>query len=297
MVLTLALAAVLAPSWASAAEIAIVVGGPGALREAAEAQARCLPPGKAEVFEIPPGAHGAVEAIERVRHSRPTVLSVVGARAAREAGRAFPDAPLVYLMVVFPERLGLLEREGAHGVAWQPGPAALVGALRLLFPDAQRVGTLSSLPARRRAELARSFAAHGLELVVAPAASPADIPDALRALHGAGVSALWLGLDPMTAEQERYEIIRAHALQNRLPLVAPFELGPDSKALAGLAVPAQESGKAACALAADLLAGREPPHRLAPVDSATISIDLSVAREIGLTVPAAALKAARVQGP
>lgn len=276
---------------ASAQSIAVVHGGSAQFRAAAEAVAACLSTRTAAVTALPHDSSASADVLDRLRGRRPRVLVAVGARAVGAVARAFPDSDLVYLGVVSPARLGLLRRERAYGIAWLPAPEEAARVLGLLFSRGTRMGTISSRSRRALAPMERAFANHGLELVRAEVDGSEDLPEALRDLRRRGAAALWLGVDRVTSEPDGFAIVRDAALQFRLPLVAPFDPGPDGKVLAGVWASPQETAAAACRAVRSILNDRTPPA-LTALDSAEFSIDLGVAGVLGHTVPETALKAA-----
>lgn len=296
MVLTPALSVLLLALGAGAEEVAVVSAPGPEFSAAAAAAAGCLPEGSAAAVTLPTDSRGAADALDRLRRDRPRVIAAVGARAAGAVDRAFPNTPLVYLMVVSPQRLHLNSRERAYGVAWLPTSAALTRTLRLLLGPTGRLGTISSLPRGGVARLERTFRENGLELAVAPIADADDLPDALRALHDRQVALLWLGVDPVTADPGTYGFVQNAALQLKLPLVTPFDPGPDGNALAGVRVSPAESGRAACRILVRILRDEEPPA-VTHLDSVELSLDVSIADALGYKVPDEARKAAvRVYG-
>ena len=272
--------------------VAVLLSKESALYREAAAFSESFPGGPAKVYVLPPHSEGAAEVLRRIRRESPAVIVAVGPRAAAESLKAFPKTPLVYLLVIYPDRLGLTARGDVYGVPWLPSPGSLAQTMQLLLPSVKRVGVISSADARtRRPPLGEELQARGVELVVSPIRDASEVPQALRRLDQK-IDALWMGLDSALADEATYEIVRTYALQRRLPFLVPFELRGDGKAMAGLCVDPKTAGATASRLARMLSEGKSPAGAVMFPESVHLTIDMAVADSVGVHIPPGAVKAA-----
>ncbi|HAM35387.1 MAG TPA: hypothetical protein DCP85_05600 [Elusimicrobia bacterium] len=276
----------LCPLPVDAVELAIFISKDIVMyREAASALEKQLGADKAKIYIPGSEDHPAIETVLRqIEADRPALIVAIGSKAAVESARKFPDTPIVYTMVVYPERLGLVGHPNLFGVSWLPSPGLLAEKFRLLLPQARRIGMLSSLPEASWAQLSRQCENQGLDLIVAQIEDNSELPQGLRKLAHK-VDALWMGSDPSLANESSFNILRTYALQNRLPLLVPFRLpGPD-KAFAGISISPELTALAARQLILQLLKGAHPKEPLVFTRDVELTLDRGIAKSIGLSLP------------
>src|SRR3989344_3342159 len=88
------------------AQVAVVLSKDiGMYREAADKVMESLPNSGGRLYLFPSSDKGEIQSVlEQVRSFGPKIIVAVGSKAASECRKAFPGKPLVYLMVVYPER-------------------------------------------------------------------------------------------------------------------------------------------------------------------------------------------------
>lgn len=286
------LCATIAPV-AYSADVAIVISRDIAMyREAAASLEKALPPETAATYVFPSESKSDVnETLRQVGRDKPKVVVAIGSKAASESARELPNTPMVYLMVVYPEKQGLLDIKNAYGVSWQPSAGSLVQTIRLLLPGAKRVGMLSSLPKRATADLLKEFESAGLELNVSVIKDFPDLAQGLRNLSG-NMDVLWMGSDPAVANESAYNLMKTFSIQNKIPFLVPFHLPTSNRALAGISVTPTLAGIAAQQLVEQMLAGKRPSQALSFSQDIDLTIDMINARSIDVTIPEEAKKAA-----
>jgi ABC-type uncharacterized transport system substrate-binding protein len=261
-------------------------------REAANAVVESLSGEKINLFVFPSKGKEGIEGIlERVRAYEPEVIVAVGSKAASESLKAFSGKPMVYLMVVYPERLGLLKEENLFGISSSPSPRSVAQTIRLFLPQAKRVGMLSSEPRSAWSELIKDFNKFKIDLLVSPISDTSQIPQGLRNLSRS-IDVLWMNLDPAMANETSYEILRNYSLQNKIPFFVPFQISEQGKTLAGISVPPKVAGAEASRIVRQILEGKRPKDNLTFSTQVHITLDLRTARAIGLEIPQEGLKIA-----
>ena len=261
-------------------------------RDAASGVVKGLPNGTAKIYTFGSYDDPVVGNImDQVRKDNPKIVVAVGSKAAAESAKAFPQKPLIYLMVVYPERLGLADREDTYGVSWSASPKGLARTFRELSPKAKKIGMVLSVPREVWDPWIEDFSSLGLQLVVSSIKSASEIPSGLRNLHS-GIDLLWMGLDPALSSESAYNILRSYCLQNKIPLAVPFDLPEKSQTLAGISIAPQVAGSEAQKLLLQILEGKKPANHLTFADPIRLSLDLDNARQIGLEIPESVVKSA-----
>jgi putative ABC transport system substrate-binding protein len=282
---------------AQAVEVAVLKSGaPASWRPVVDALRRTARAHHFTEYELPADPAQARQAVTNMR-GRAAVLVALGSLAV-QAGRAgLPDIPLVYCMVVDPVGAGLLPAPAPHvsGVLFDVPVRNQLAAFRMVNPRAVRIGVLYS-PEHSAAHVREAEkAAPTLRLVVTARAVGAEreVPTALRALLAGpdAVDALWLPPDALllAADTRRFlfeEMARAgkavHAFSSAL--MADGALASNGPDLVSV-------GHEAAGLVDRLAVGERGVE--ARVPRAELLVNLRVAARLHVTIPEAALKAAR----
>jgi putative tryptophan/tyrosine transport system substrate-binding protein len=226
--------------------------------------------------------------VQALRRQAPTLVVVVGPRAALLARTALPRVPLLCLLVDHPERVA----PGGRGVAWlpsQPGGAEVAKLVKALVPRARVLGAVFGGPSDEDCEMSFESGAYelGVELRAERAASAAAVADAFRRA-AQGSDAVWFGADPVTASPASFEMVRRLCAERRLPLVVFSAALVRAGALASVGLDFEAVGRQAGRLALRASEGSTLEGEQA-LDAGAVatSVNLKVAGEQGLTVPKA----------
>ncbi len=212
-----------------------------------------------------------------VKHS-PVVFTYVYDPIAAGAGVSFED-----------------HNPNVTGVGSFPPVEDTVEFIQRLVPGARKIGTLynsSEANSRKVVSVAREvFTRRGLTLEEATVINSSEIFQAAQALVARGVDVLWVAGDN-TALQGFNAIVKV-AGDARVPLITS-DIEPVAKAsLATFGVGFYDPGYAAGRLAARVLSGERPKDLpFQNVSIKTISINLTVARRLGIRIPDDILKSA-----
>ncbi len=250
------------------------------------------------VLTLKPG--GREDPIETLLKRQPKVVVAVGTDATRALQQRYaklpPDhqPPVVFLMVLDPVAEGLVERAERSGgrfvgVGLTIRPQRQFRLLLDVMPTAKRLGAIynpDDTTSRRLIEQAQEDAQRmGLELLLAEARTPDELPHALSALE-AEIDALWLIPDPVCAAPSAFEQMVAFCTRHKLPLLAFAEPYVRRGALVGIGVDFADQGAVAAELVDQLLQGADPatmplmtPRRLRTY------YNLATARSLGVTIP------------
>lgn len=179
-------------------------------------------------------------------------------------------------------------------------PAPLEGGftwLMKLYPHIKRVGmvyTPSEPNVVTEVKIAQQFAKkYGFELVLKMANSPSEVPEAMTSVIAEGIDAFFYEGDNsiMSAEPVVIESCRKH----KIPILADDDSEMGRGALLACGVSPFGNGHFGGNIAARVLLGEDPATiPFTPSTAEDISIDLSAAKELGITFPEQLIKEASI---
>lgn len=246
--------------------------------------------GGVEVFDL---GKSQEQALEQIRGRRPDLVLAIGVRAAKAAADSLADTPIVYCMVLDPAVNGLTG-SNVTGVTLAIPVRRQLEEFRRVVPGLGRIGVVYS-PAKTGALIdeARGAATSlGLTLIAEPVARNEQVPDALGRLAGK-VDALWLPPDATVVTLETFRLALELSLARKLPLMVFSSQFVKAGALFALSPDYAASGAEAARIVRLVLAGRKPSEIPPSPTKATLVINTSTAKTIGLDVPAAVLRDAQ----
>ena len=223
----------------------------------------------------------------KIRASNAKLVLAVGLKAALAAKLEIIDIPVVYCMVLNPEKYDLL-RPNMEGIDLGTPINRQLDILHNLVPHMKRIGVLfdpsktNGLVQRAR-DLARD---QGIHLLSKPVSSEKEVPDALRSLLPT-IDTVWLVPDSTVITEDSLEFLLSSSLEAKVPVVG-FSSGlVRSGALLGLYVKYEDIGKQAAELVISILKGKTIPigtlHDPAQV---RIALNLKVAEYLKIEIPA-----------
>jgi putative tryptophan/tyrosine transport system substrate-binding protein len=222
--------------------------------------------------------------------ARADVILAIGTEAAVKMHERVPETlPLVYCMVANPRGAGLTSGKAAFGVSTDVPPKAQADLIASVLPKARAVGMLykgASEASRAALESARAALPSGWSLVAVAVdefKSPAAAVDHLMSQK---IDVIWTTPDPAVYDAATARTLLLSAVRKRTPVFGFSGAVVRAGALVGVSVEPAPQGQAGAALAGDLLGGRAPPD-VSPRDPEFgIAVNLIVANQIGVEVPA-----------
>jgi putative ABC transport system substrate-binding protein len=216
----------------------------------------------------------------------------VGPEASVVAKNEATRLPIVFVMVTGARSLGL-KTSNVTGVSFDVLPEQQLELLQLLRKEARRIGVLYD-PRRFSTvveEASRVAARAGVQLVLAPVESAAEVPAAFRRIQH-NIDGLWLLPDSTVVTAESFKYLLLETMQRGQLLLAFSEELVDRGALAALAPNYRQVGRQAAALAKRLLAGVSP--KTLPIQDAHgfVSVNLRTAERLRVAIPESVLKQA-----
>ncbi len=209
--LSIIVAALLTSSLASAEPIALVLS-------------EALPPyqlaqkGIVETRRFDTATH-PIEDIAKIPKTT-RALVAVGAKATVDLRQLFPEHPIVFCMILNPERYQLPNGK-MTGVALNIDPESQFRAVRMLLPKAKRIGVLYD-PAKSGStiKLAQQSAnARGLTLSASKVTDPKDVPKLFRELLDQ-IDVYWLIADSTVVNEQSFEFMLLYSVEKKIPMIS-----------------------------------------------------------------------------
>lgn len=213
------------------------------------------------------GDKSRAEAIAaELKKDPPPLIFAIGAKAAWLARREFPDTPLVYAMIMEPERYGV-SGDRVSGVGMTLPLDAVMAQLSVFVPGVHTLGVVVS-PAYAKESLApvkEAAAEAGYVLVVAEVDDTRALRSTLPRL-ARDVDAFLLVPDAELLTPTNFRAVRDVATRARRPVIAFSESLVRAGALLCVGPDSGEIGREAAALAREMLAAepgaQAPPTRV-----------------------------------
>ena len=229
----------------------------------------------------------------KIRTSDAALLFAVGVKAAQVAKLEVTDIPVVFCMVLDPDKHDL-KAANVTGVRLEVPIERQLNTIRTVLPSLKRLGVLYDpektgplVEAARRQ--ARSM---GVELIVRQVRTDKDVPGTLRMLL-LQVDALWLIPDSTVVTEATLKYVMSTALDSNLPVIGFSAELVRSGALLGMSVNYEDVGQQAGLLAKKILNDQAGPFSDTYFpERLRLSLNLKVAKFLGITIPPAVVDAA-----
>ncbi|MCA9467575.1 MAG: ABC transporter substrate-binding protein [Nitrospira sp.] len=224
---------------------------------------------------------------KRIRASDANVVLAVGLKAALAAKLEILDIPVIFCLVLDPEKYGL-PAKNMVGLSLDIPFQDHMRPLKILLPTAKRLGVLFD-PQKTRGmvdRLTRDATAQGLTIVAKEVITEQEIPKALQALSP-NIDALWLLPDSTVLTENSLDFLMSWTLQQNIPVVG-FSGGlVKSGALVGAYLHYTDIGHQAATLATTLLKNAQSPvvGTVLMPNQVHQSINEKTATFLGITLP------------
>ena len=222
----------------------------------------------------------------KIRASDAALVIAVGLKAALAAKVELVDIPVIYCMVLDPEKYDL-RAPNLTGISLRVPIERQFKTIQTLVPRLKHLGVLYD-PEKTRplVEEARRVAARlGFELIEHQVHGEKELPTAIRALLPK-VEGLWLVPDSTVLTEESIRFLLGTTLEGNVPVVGFSPEFVRNGALAGLSINPEDIGRQAAVIAQNILAhsDRGVPMPVPP-DRIRLAVNLKTAKYLGLTLP------------
>jgi len=241
-------------------------------------------------------AYGKSVDVVNLAHGEPTMASdtriivAIGGKAAiyEYSGKL----PLVYCMapgLVVSAQQHAGPRIEIHTTVAMP---VLIRNLRDIQPGLKRLAIFWMADAGRgNFEYESDVSAMGVTLLSEHLDKVDELPGHLRALHG-HADAIWITADPLIMTAQNFATTKEFCKANAIPLYVPVDSLADRGAAAAVSVSFREIGRTAAAAAKQALANHSIDSQIIFSDKSTLTLNLHVSAQSGLSIPPAAIKKA-----
>ncbi|MBA2253300.1 MAG: ABC transporter substrate-binding protein [Nitrospirales bacterium] len=228
----------------------------------------------------------------KIRASDTVLTIAVGLKAALAAKVEIVDTPVIYCMVLDPEKYDL-RAPNLTGISLRVPIERQFNTIHALVPTLKHLGVLyDSEKTAALVEEARRIAARlGLELIEHKVRSEKELPAAIRTLLPK-VEGLWLVPDSTVLTEESIRFVLGVALDRNVPVIGFSSEFVRNGALASLSIQPEDIGRQAAIIAQKILKQSERPVLIVAPDRIRLSVNLKTAKYLGLTLPPDIIKRA-----
>jgi putative ABC transport system substrate-binding protein len=220
----------------------------------------------------------------KIRASNADLVLAVGMKAALAAKLEIVDIPIIYCMVLNPEKNGLTA-PNMVGILLEVPVDRQFKEMRSVLPGLKRLGVLYDPDktgdlvedARR---VAKSF---GLDLITRVVHSEKDVPAMLRTLMPQ-IDALWLIPDSTVLTEESISFLLTTTLDSNLPVIGFSSELVRSGALVALSVNYEDIGRQAAILARKLLSAQLKTPASFPPEKFRLALNLKTGKFLGVQI-------------
>ncbi|MEK7775126.1 MAG: ABC transporter substrate-binding protein [Candidatus Zixiibacteriota bacterium] len=214
-------------------------------------------------FVIPAGDQTGASIVDSIQSIKPEVIVTIGTATTTLAKAKFPNTPIVFAAVLYPDMSGFVKSLG------KPGGNITGASLNIpletqfsyfkkIVPHLKRVGVLYTQSTKRLIDEARVVTAGmGLTLVAIPVNENKDLPVALDSIMNS-CQGFWSIADPELFNPKSTKFILMTTLRKGLPVMGFSRNVVESGALFALDFDFKAVGKQAGAIVDSILRGARP---------------------------------------
>ncbi len=276
------------PSLSWAEEIAILQSAEiGAYSEAIQAFKAALPPSASVTLEY--NLQGDLakgrSLAKRIRASDAQVVFAVGLKAALAAKLEILDIPIIFGLVLNPQKYGL-PTSNMVGISLDIPFETNLKTFQTLIPDASTLGVLFDPQKTQglRDQLEKDAKAKGLTIIAKAVTSEQDVARELKTLENR-IDALWLLPDSTVLTENTLDFLISSTLEANIPVIGFSKGLVQSGALVGVHLDYADIGKQAAKIAQQTLSPSATPITGAMVPPERIHRSINRKTATYLSVP------------
>jgi putative ABC transport system substrate-binding protein len=225
------------------------------------------------------------EVVEKIRQQPPRLIFALGALAAVKTKEHISDIPIIYTLVLAPEDKGLIG-ENLTGISIEVSAREQLSAFQRVVSGIKRIGVLYSHLTEKLIVQARENCAElGVGLVAVKLEKAEDVPDGINDLLPQ-IDSLWLVPDRIVVNRDSLRYILLLTLENQIPFMVYSKNFVKAGALLSLTVNYTSIGRQTGKMVQQVLQGKSLPSAVIPPEEVEYAINLNVAQNMGLQVPA-----------
>lgn len=240
--------------------------------------------------------YAADAAAGEIAEAKPRLIYAIGSDALK-AALQIRGIPIVFALVLLQDSMDLSGRQ-VTGVRMTISPPEQLSVLKSVLPRVRRIGVVYNPKETgatfRDSKIAAELA--GLSLVGRTASTPAEAIRAMESLRGK-IDLFLMLPDTSLMDYETVKYMLLFSFETNTPIFAVSDRFVKNGALLGLNIDPFDIGRQAGEMAGKILSGRNA--RDIPVSYArtgALSINMTTARKLGISISPSMLKTARVYG-
>lgn len=251
---------------------------------------------KVTVLDMGGDDQTGLKMVEQIRAAKPDAILAIGTKAAKISKEKFPDVPVIFCMVLNPDKNGVLG-PNTTGVLLQIPYARQFLTIKTIMPSVTTVGVLFD-PSKTEdnVKLAAQEAQQlGVTVVPVEVDSEKAVPNGLRDLMTKNIGLLWLTADSTVLNKDTFAYIVTATLEKNIPVMAYQSSFVKNGAFVALAPSYTGIGRQAGKMANKLIAGTKVSDiPVEPPEEDNLALNLKVAGQIGIKVPPSVVDIAEV---
>ncbi|MDD5492100.1 MAG: ABC transporter substrate-binding protein [bacterium] len=216
--------------------------------------------------------------VDQITAEKPDVIFAIGTRAVKLAEQSFKSRPIVYSMVLNPEKL---TGTNLTGVLLDVPVKMQLESLQKVFPEGKKIGVIYTADSTNRiADLNQACSELGLQLVKRKVNDEKELPAALADITWQ-INCLLMIPDAKIYFPQSVKYLLLESLRQRFPVIGLSKYHSKSGALLSIDCDYEDLGRQAGEIALRILNG-EKPGDIKPVKPrrTTFSLNLSTAARL-----------------
>ncbi len=224
--------------------------------------------------------------IKQIKRLKPAAVLAVGSKAAVLAKENLLEIPVVYCVVIDPEKYGL-QAGNVTGIALEIPVNAQFKTFKAVVPTLKRIGVVydpanTSSLIRTAQEEARQL---GLELVAVEVRTAKELPVTIRSLLPR-IEGLWMVPDSTVITTDSFQFILLATLERNIPFMAFSDNFVKAGALLALSPDYFEIGRQSSLMVDEVVKrGISDRGKVVSPETARLTINLKTAKILGLEIP------------
>ncbi|MFM7199533.1 MAG: ABC transporter substrate-binding protein [Myxococcota bacterium] len=273
----------LLPAWAEAGVIAVLKDSNLAAYSAPIAAFEKGVNARVVVYDLNGDLEKGKQLAQQLAQVPPDLILALGAKSAYSAKKYVTQVPIVYALVINPEKFSLAQ-PNVTGINLEVPPETVFTQYRMFAPGISRVGVIYS-PATEalvnRAE--QAIAPLGIKLVRTLVNEPGEVEAAFGRIQG-NIDSLWMVPDSVALTQDTFRLLLARTAKVKLPYLAFSENFVKAGALISVSPDYAAIGSQAASLARQILDEKQAPSSIPPMApiGTHLTVNVDTARQLEL---------------
>lgn len=227
--------------------------------------------------------------IKTIRSKPPDLILAIGINAVLLVKEKIDNIPIVYCMVIDPEKHNLADNDNITGIAVNVPVKEQLSRLKGAISYLNTVGVIYNPENTAHVvdEAKEASSELGIDIVAERVISERSVPKALRKLVGK-IDVLWLIADQTVVTKESFNFIMLTTFENNIPVMTYSERFVEAGAMLSLSTDYSDIGRQAAVAAEEILKEKKMAihPKITNPDVVNLSINLKIAGKFGIKISA-----------